>query len=54
MMARQFRVVLCGGMADGGGNFAAPSPIKTNDGAAISCRIVWRKSQPEVTDDGHF
>ena len=28
MMARQFRVVLCGGMADDGGNFAAPSPSK--------------------------
>ena len=40
MIARQFRVVLCGGIADDGGNFAAPSPIKTNDGAAISRRIA--------------
>ena len=54
MMVLQFRVVLHGGMADGGGNFAAPSPTKTNDGAAILCRIVRWKSQPEVTDDGRF
>ena len=54
MMAPQFHVVLCGGMADDGGNFAAPSPIKTNDGAAISRRIAQWKSQPEVTDDGRF
>ena len=42
MMVLRFRVVLCGGMADDGGNFAAPSVIKTNDGTAISRRIVWR------------
>ena len=42
MMAPQFRVVLCGGMADDGDNFAAPSTIKTNDVTAISCHIVWR------------
>ena len=28
MMVLRFRVVLCGGMADDGGNFAAPSPSK--------------------------
>ena len=28
MMVLQFRVVLRGGMADDGGNFAAPSPSK--------------------------
>ena len=50
MMVLRFRVVLRGGMADDRGNFAAPSPIKRNDGAAISRRIVWWKSQPEVTD----
>ena len=54
MMARQFRVVLRGGITDDGGNFAAPSRIKTNDGAAISRRIVLWKSQPKVTDDGRF
>ena len=54
MMAPQFRVVLCGGMADDGGNFAAPSPTKTNDGVTISRCIVRWKSQPEVTDDGRF
>ncbi|WP_277072957.1 hypothetical protein [Segatella oulorum] len=54
MMVLRFCVVLCGGMTDDGGNFAAPSPIKTNDGAAISRRIVLWKSQPEVTDDGRF
>ena len=43
MMALRFRVVLRGGMADDGDNFAAPSPIKTNDGAAISRRIArWK------------
>ncbi|WP_276792493.1 hypothetical protein [Segatella oulorum] len=42
MMVRQFRVVLCDGMADDGGNFAAPSPIKTDDGVTVSRRIVWR------------
>ena len=54
MMVLRFRVVLCGGMADDRGNFATPSPIKTDDGAAISRRIVRWKSQPEVTDDGRF
>ena len=47
MMVLRFRVILCGGMTDDGDNFAAPSPIKTDDGAAISCRIArwnggWR------------
>ena len=47
MMALRFHVVLRGGMADDGGNFAAPSPIKTDDDAAISRRIArwnggWR------------
>ena len=41
-------------MTDGGDNFAAPSPIKTNDGAAVSRRIARWKSQPEVTGDGRF
>ena len=54
MMVLRFRVVLHGGMADDGGNFLAPSPIKTNDGAAVSRRIVRWKKQPEVTDDGRF
>ena len=50
MMARQFRVVLCGGMADDGDNFAAPSPIKTNDGAAISrCMAWWNDKMAGVT-----
>ena len=40
MMVLRFRVILCGGMTDDGGNFAASSPIKTNDGAAVSCHIV--------------
>ena len=40
MMVLRFRVVLHGGMADDGDNFAAPSPIKTDDGAAISRRIA--------------
>ena len=40
MMVLRFRVVLHGGMADDGDNFAAPSPIKTNDGAAVSRRIA--------------
>ena len=42
MMALRFRVVLCDGMADDGGNFAAPSPIKTDDGVTISRRIARR------------
>ena len=42
MMVLRFRVVLRGGIVDDEGNFAAPSPIKTNDGAAISRRIVWQ------------
>ena len=54
MMVLRFRVVLRGGMADDGGNFAAPSPIKTDDGAAISRRIARWKSRPKVTDDGRF
>ena len=54
MMVLRFRVVLRGGMADDGGNFAAPSPIKTNDGAAVSRRIARWKSRPEVTGDGRF
>ena len=54
MMAPQFRAVLRGGMADDGGNFAAPSPIKTDDGATISRRIARWKSRPKVTDDGRF
>jgi len=54
MMVLRFRVVLRGGMADDGGNFAAPSPIKTDDGAAISRRIARWKSQPEITGDGRF
>ena len=37
-----------------GGNFLAPSPSKTNDGAEVSRCIVRWKSQPEVTDDGRF
>ena len=44
MMVLRFRVVLRGGMADDRGNFAAPSVIKTNDGAAISRRIAWWNS----------
>ena len=54
MIVLWFRVVLHGGMADDGGNFLAPSPIKTDDGAAISRCIVRWKSQPEVTGDGRF
>jgi len=54
MMAPQFRVVLCGGMTDGGGNFAAPSTIKTDDGAAISRCIARWKSRLKVTGDGRF
>jgi len=54
MMALRFRVVWRGGMTDDGGNFAAPARIKTNDGAAISCRIARWKSQPKVTGDGRF
>ena len=54
MMAPQFRVVLRGGMTDGGDNFAASSPIKTDDGAAISRCIARWKSLPEVTDGGRF
>ena len=47
MMVLRFRVVLRGGMTDDRGNFAAPSPIKTDDGAAVSRRIArwnggWR------------
>ena len=47
MMVLRFRVVLCDGMTDDGGNFAAPSPIKTNDGTAISHRIAGG-----MADDG--
>ena len=54
MMVLRFRVVLHGGMTDNGGNFAAPSPIKTDDSAAVSRRIARWKSQPEVTGDGRF
>ena len=42
MISPQFRVVLCGGMTDDEDNFAAPSPIKTNDVTAISrCIMRW-------------
>ena len=54
MMVLRFRVILCGGMADGGDNFAAPSPIKTDEGAVISYRIARWKSLPEVTDGGRL
>ena len=54
MMALLFRVAWRGGMADDGGNFAAPSPIKTENGAALSRRIARWKSQLEVTGDGRF
>ena len=44
MMVLRFRVVLCGGMADDGGNFAAPSPSKRM--MALRFRVVllaeWR------------
>ena len=54
MMVMPFRVVLCGGMTDDGGNSLAPSPIKTHDGAAFSrCMARW-KSLPEVTDGGRL
>ena len=54
MMVPRFHVVLRGGMADDGGNFATPSVSKTDNGAAISRRIVRWKSRPEVTGDGRF
>ena len=40
MMVLRFRVVLRGGIVDDEGNFAAPSPIKTDDGVTVSRRIV--------------
>ena len=39
-MALLFRVAWRGGMTDDGGNFLASSPIKTDDGAAVSRRIA--------------
>ena len=54
MMVQPFRIVLRGGMTDDGGNSLVPSPIKTDDGAAISRRIARWKSQPEVTDGGRL
>ena len=47
MMARQFRVVLHGGMVDDGGNFAAPSPSKRM--MVLRFRVVWHSG---MTDDG--
>jgi len=54
MMVLRFRVILRGGMADGGDNFAASSLIKTDDGAVISRCIARWKSRPKVTRDGRF
>ena len=47
MMAPQFRIVLCGGMADDGDNFAAPSPPKRM--MALLFRVAWRGG---MTDGG--
>ena len=40
MMVLRFRVVLCGGMADDGGIFAAPSPSKRM--MVLRFRVVLR------------
>ena len=50
MMARQFRVVLCRGMADDGGNFLAPSPSKQM--MARQFRVVLRGGMAD--DGGNF
>ena len=61
MMAPQFRVVLCGGMTDDGGNFAAPSPSKRT--MVLRFRVVlcgrmtdgggnFAAPSPIKTDDG--
>ena len=47
MMARQFRVVLRGGIADDGDNFAAPSPSKRM--MVLRFRVVLRGG---MTDNG--
>ena len=47
MMVLRFRVVLCGGMADDGGNFAAPSPSKRM--MVLRFRVVLCGG---MTDDG--
>ena len=54
MMVMPFRVVLCGGMTDDGGNSLVPSSIKTDEGATISRCIMRWKSLPEVTDGGRL
>ena len=51
-MVQPFRVAWRGGMTDGGGNLLVPSPIKTDDGAVILCRIARWKRLPKVTDGG--
>ena len=61
MMVLRFRVVLYGGMADDGGNFAAPSPSKRM--MVLRFRVVLRGGMvdgggnfaapsPTKTDDG--
>ena len=50
MMVLQFRVVLCGGMADGGGNFLAPSPSKRM--MVLRFRVVLRGGMAD--DGGNF
>ena len=50
MMVLRFRVVLCGGMADGGGNFAAPSPSKRM--MVLRFRVAWRGGMAD--DGGNF
>ena len=61
MMALLFRVAWRGGMADDGGNFAAPSPSKRM--MVLRFRVVWRGGMvdgggnfaapsPIKTDDG--
>ena len=47
MMVLRFRVVLCGGIADDGGNFAAPSPSKRM--MVLRFRVVLCGG---MTDDG--
>ena len=60
-MVLRFRVVLCGGMTDDGGNFAAPSPSKRM--MVLRFRVVLRGGMadgggnfaapsPIKTDDG--
>ena len=50
MMAPQFCVVLRGGMADDGGNFAAPSPSKRM--MVLRFRVVLRGGMAD--DGGNF